>query len=541
MTNFLLIILLLNQLSWSLSAENDTEEVLRGNITVESEISVTLNTTSSSQEIGQTTPMSAEEAPKVNIEAMLENIPPNCHNLKRLPSQPLLTESSAIRKCCPRNENLIHSNRNMKECQPTEHTFQPTIVNATFYEGCIEDEETEHLHLAHVYGNPCAQRESFIYSRHDGDLLYVLLNGSLLIVNEKFEWIEIRDEYCLDTDDNGTLSAIVCPDELGSSTPEAAVTHAQLVFLAICMLISIPCLLVTSFFYLTVDDLRTLHGKSLACHCLCLAFRFLLITIIQLHIVVENLTTFSNYFIGMIQYFILAAFFWQFVMSVDIVINVWYYLPKNISPKGTLRGWIHFSIYSSLSMLLPIIFIFAAMSSHEPETPYFLKGVSWDAHSNQNFYILPVIVLLCLCFCCFIGAYYGFQQLNELNIMAWLMKMNPIKKHDSETHTTKLCTKEMEYVKQSAKATFYMYCIQAICFIFEIISFYANGNNIILMFDTINALQGLLILTIFICFPHTLKIIKMWWKDRGSHVISESSGAESIPLRDIRKEPNDKI
>lgn len=292
-------------------------------------------------------------------------------------------------------------------------------------------------------------RESFIYSKHDGDLLYVLLNGSLLIVNEKFEWIEIRDEYCLDTDDNGVLSAIVCPDELGSSTPDAEVTYAQLIFLAICMLISIPCLLVTSFFYLAVDDLRTLHGKSLACHCLCLALRFILITIIQLHIAVQNLSNFSNYFIYMIQYFILAAFFWQFVMSVDIVINVWYYLPKNISPKGTLRGWIHFSIYSTLSMILPIVFIIAAISRHERETPYFLKGIHWDAYSNQNFYILPVIVLLCLCFCCFIGAYYGFQQLNELNIMAWLMKMNPIKKHDNEVHTTKLCTKEMEYVKHS--------------------------------------------------------------------------------------------
>ncbi|XP_055692388.1 probable G-protein coupled receptor Mth-like 14 [Lutzomyia longipalpis] len=525
MTNHLrLIIVLIIKHLLSITAENQTEVAPLNVTTVINHGNNVPTTTVSAVPIG------------AHTEEILENVPPTCHNLKRLPTQPELTEASAIRKCCPAKENLIHNDPKNHGCHATTQPFMPPIVNATFYEGCIEDEETSSLRLPERYGNPCAQRQSFVYSRHDGDVLYVLLNGSLLVVNERFEWIEIRDEYCLDTDDNGTLSAIICPDEYGSSTPEAAVTQAQLVFLAICMLISIPCLLVTSFFYFTVDDLRTLHGKSLACHCLCLALRFILIAIIQLHIAGESDVTFSNYFIYMIQYFILAAFFWQFVMSVDIVINVWYYLPKNISPKGTLRGWIHFAIYSTLSMLLPIVFICAAMARHEPETPYFLKGVSWDEHSNQNFYILPVIVLLCLCFGCFIGAYYGFRQLNELNIMVWLTKMKNTfnRKHEPDTHFTKLCTKEMEYVKQSAKATFYMYCIQAICFIFEIISFYANGNNIILMFDTINALQGLLILTIFVCFPHTLKIIKSWWKDRGSHVVTEANPAESIPLRDIK-------
>uniref|UniRef100_A0A1L8DKD0 Putative g-protein coupled receptor mth-like 14 isoform x2 n=1 Tax=Nyssomyia neivai TaxID=330878 RepID=A0A1L8DKD0_9DIPT len=516
----LIIFLIFNHLL-SCSAENQTE--------------TTLNVTTIVNQVNDDPTTIAPIPIDAHSEEILDNVPPTCHNLKRLSSQPQLTEASAIKKCCPANQNLIHSDQRSKGCTPTKQIFNPPIVNATFYDGCIEDEETGSLRLPEKYGNPCALRQSFVYSKYDGDLLYVLLNGSLLVVNERFEWIEIRDEYCLDTDDNGTLSAIICPDEFGSSTPEAAVTQAQLVFLAICMLISIPCLLVTSFFYLTVDALRTLHGKSLACHCLCLAIRFILITIIQLHIAGESTVSFSNYFIYMIQYFILAAFFWQFVMSVDIVINVWYYLPKNISPKGTLRGWIHFAIYSTLSMLLPIVFICAAISRHEPETPYFLKGVSWDEHSNQNLYILPVIVLLCLCFCCFIGAYYGFQQLNELNIMVWLMKMkNTFNRKHEETHTTKLCTKEMEYVKQSAKSTFYMYCIQAICFVFEIISFYANGNNIILMFDTINALQGLLILSIFICLPHTLKIIKCWWKDRGSHVVTETNTAESIPLRDIK-------
>ncbi|GAB0093927.1 probable G-protein coupled receptor Mth-like 14 [Sergentomyia squamirostris] len=561
MTNLLWIILLFNQILSSVSEENTT---IADNSSSSSSLSLPTTILQNEGESVQNTTIvvittnpttTAAKFSSSSVDSTLDQIPPTCQNLKKLSSQPIFTEHSAIKKCCPPGENLIHNNpsRSGKQCHPSAQPFQPTIVNATFYDGCIEDEESDTLSLPETYGNPCSNRQSFIFSKHDGDLLYVLLNGSLLIINEQFEWKDVRDEYCLDTDDNGTLSAVVCPQAFGSSTPEAAVTQAQLVFLAICMLLSIPCLLVTSFFYLVVEDLRTLHGKSLACHCLCLALRFTLITAIQLQIAAssDEGVSFSNYFIYMIQYFILAAFFWQFVMSVDIVINVWYYLPKNISPKGTMRGWIHFSIYSTLSMILPIVFICAAISRHEQETPYFLKGVHWDAHSNQNFYILPVVVLLSLCFTCFIGAYYGFQQLNELNIMAWLMRMNPMKKHDNDIYPPKLCTKEMEYVKQSAKSTFYMYCIQAVCFIIEIISFYANGNNIILMFDTINALQGMLILTIFICLPHTLKIIKMWWKDRGSHVVTPAGetnrnyngppgSPESIPLRNISKNNNEK-
>lgn len=36
------------------------------------------------------------------------------------------------------------------------------------------------------------------------------------------------------------------------------------------------------------------------------------------------------------------------------------------------------------------------------------------------------------------------------------------------------------------------------------------------LFDILNALQGIVIFIIFVCLPRPLNIIKHWWMDRGS-------------------------
>lgn len=53
--------------------------------------------------------------------------------------------------------------------------------------------------------------------------------------------------------------------------------------------------------------------------------------------------------------------------------------------------------------------------------------------------------------------------------------------------------------------------------IFEIISFYVqSADGSLVIFDILNALQGILIFIIFVCLPRPLHIIKRWWMDRGS-------------------------
>lgn len=87
---------------------------------------------------------------------------------------------------------------------------------------------------------------------------YVLQNGSLLIVEENFEAYEVQSDYCLDEGLEG-LYAIVC-----IHSKQAHVLRGEAVIYAVCLWLSVPCLLITAFFYLKIDSLRELHGRSLS-------------------------------------------------------------------------------------------------------------------------------------------------------------------------------------------------------------------------------------------------------------------------------------
>lgn len=70
----------------------------------------------------------------------------------------------------------------------------------------------------------------------------------------------------------------------------------------------------------------------------------------------------------------------------------------------------------------------------------------------------------------------------------------------------------------SARSTAYLYLIMTINWIFEIISFYthAPSSSSLVLFDVLNALQGVVIFIIFLCLPRPKLIITRWWKSQGS-------------------------
>lgn len=89
----------------------------------------------------------------------------------------------------------------------------------------------------------------------------VLQNGSLLIVEDNYEAFEIHDDnYCLDEGAEG-LYAIVCIRS--ESNIKTHVLRGEAVINAVCLWVSVPCLLLTAFFYLKIRELRELHGKTL--------------------------------------------------------------------------------------------------------------------------------------------------------------------------------------------------------------------------------------------------------------------------------------
>lgn len=205
-------------------------------------------------------------------------------------------------------------------------------VHATFYDGCIEGtldiynaSNNAAALLPLLSDNPCDDgiHVSYVYGDSGEDeQLFVLQNGSLLRIGNAGTEYDVFDTYCLFELPAESLQlqqqqqpplwvASVCYDRVVS------VTRAEVYLYAICMLMSVPCLLVTAFLYLAVPALRNLHGKSLACHSLCMAMGFLLLSAVQLRGTVGTKTGY------VIQYLLLACFLWLAVMCIDICIKVW--------------------------------------------------------------------------------------------------------------------------------------------------------------------------------------------------------------------------
>lgn len=90
----------------------------------------------------------------------------------------------------------------------------------------------------------------------------MLQNGSLLIVEENFEAYEVQSDYCLDEGLDG-LYAIVCIHS-NATNKQVRMLRGEAVIYAVCLWLSVPCLLITAFFYLKINTLRELHGRSLS-------------------------------------------------------------------------------------------------------------------------------------------------------------------------------------------------------------------------------------------------------------------------------------
>lgn len=70
--------------------------------------------------------------------------------------------------------------------------------------------------------------------------------------------------------------------------------------------------------------------------------------------------------------------------------------------------------------------------------------------------------------------------------------------------------------------------------IFEIISFYVHTlDGVLIIFDLLNALQGILIFIMFICLPHYYKIIINWWFDRGSLTVPTETELQTLNSKTI--------
>lgn len=159
----------------------------------------------------------------------------SCSEFKKLNNefQPKHTDFAKLKKCCPIDEIYLPTGGGRDKCDIANVKFAPIVIEAVFFEHCIEDMEKA-ISLDYEIGNPCGEHEALIYSKEYGDNLYVLQNGSLLRVDDDFTGFDVFDDYCLDMDrDTNYLTAIVC----NQSNPSQNLVHvskAQSYLYAIC-------------------------------------------------------------------------------------------------------------------------------------------------------------------------------------------------------------------------------------------------------------------------------------------------------------------
>lgn len=159
----------------------------------------------------------------------------SCSEFKKLNNelQPKYTSTAKLKKCCPKGEMYLPSGDGKDKCDIENVEFVPVVIEAIFFENCIEDTEKT-ISLDYEIGNPCGEHEALIYSKEYGDILYVLQNGSLLRVDDSFGGYDVFDDYCLDMDrDNSLLTAVVC-NQTNPSQHLVHVSKAQSYLYAIC-------------------------------------------------------------------------------------------------------------------------------------------------------------------------------------------------------------------------------------------------------------------------------------------------------------------
>ncbi|XP_030081147.1 probable G-protein coupled receptor Mth-like 14 isoform X2 [Drosophila hydei] len=438
--------------------------------------------------------------------------PTDCSQREKSRSQPIASSSSRIQKCCPLGENLDFYRENQSDsmCDNAVLGFEPTVISAVLYDNCIEDLEIP-TELPIEIGNPC--NSSFQYEDTE-DLFFVLQDGSLLIIDKNGnESYTVQQNYCLDQDKSGHLLAFIC------ITQVEEVSKAKVVIVAIMMLISMPCLLLVTYLHLTLKLLRNLHGWSLAMMSLCLACGYFVHSMVHIYDIP------SGGFIGyVIQFFILSFFFWFFCICCNVLLNIWYKLPRYIQFNKT---WtiVNFGAYCAFAIVGPAILVTLTVQKGLQGMPsYFQQGLTESIRESQRYFIPPVSTLLGLSFLVMVMSFFGFQRIKTNGYLRAnddeKDNANPIRPFDQQKY---------EDVKKDAKCVALLGIIIILAWLFEIVTFYSPGNEVyLLLCDMINGLQGLWIMLIFLVVRRRRTIICRWWHDRGTHTISDGTELQAV-------------
>ncbi|KRF97800.1 uncharacterized protein Dwil_GK16540 [Drosophila willistoni] len=426
--------------------------------------------------------------------------PVDCSQREKSRIQPIFSSTSRLRKCCPLGENLdiYRENQSDSMCDNGILNFEPPIISAVLFDNCIEDLEINMV-LPYDIGNPC--NFSLQYASEEGDVFFILQDGSLLILDN--ESYTVEQNYCLDVDKSGHLFAFTCITQV-----EEHIAFAKVVTVAVLMLISMPALLLVSYLHISLRLLRNLHGLSLSLMSLCLASGYFVHSVVHIYGIP------SMGFIGyVIQFCILSYFFWYLCICCNVLLNIWYKLPCCIQLSKTWT-MVNFGCYCFVSFTGPSVLVFLTVQKGLPGMPsYFLQGLSESIRESQRYFIPPVSTILFISFLVNIISFFGFQRID-----GYLRA----EKEDNvnSSRTAMFDQQKYEEVKKDAKCISLLGIIMIISWLLEMVTFYSSSDSIYLFLcDMVNGLQGVWVLLIFLVVRRRRTIILRWWYDRGSHTI----------------------
>uniref|UniRef100_A0A182R0W4 Methuselah N-terminal domain-containing protein n=1 Tax=Anopheles farauti TaxID=69004 RepID=A0A182R0W4_9DIPT len=189
------------------------------------------------------------------------DFPANCSEFSPSRVQLVYSEKARIRKCCPPGQMIQPRQNSQYECVPGSRELQIETVEAHFYGNneCIEV-SGESVVLPVESQDLCdGEPNALMYSADQGDELFVLQNGSLLVL-EIGTLVSVFDSYCVEMTSDAQLLAKVCED---GRTERVGL---EKFFMLFGTLLSVTTLLFTALCYSFVEKLKGTFGYLVAFH-----------------------------------------------------------------------------------------------------------------------------------------------------------------------------------------------------------------------------------------------------------------------------------
>ncbi|XP_018358221.1 PREDICTED: G-protein coupled receptor Mth2-like [Trachymyrmex cornetzi] len=436
---------------------------------------------------------------------------------------------TCIQFCCPFGNILTMkgrcvSRREDNNALPSMYALPNmyALLNLNEHENDSEDETVDELFL--TIRDPCVAKgydHEFFFPN-----TYLFLTNGSLYNNHDGEHISPKS-YCFAIMFRDTYDVIVCDDR--TTLP---------VFVSLCLLLSLPFLLLTFIIYSILPEFQNIHGYTLRAHVGSLFITYVIMCFGQVFGFGEVKYCVALAYI--FYFFFLSSFFWLNVICFDI----WWTF-RNLLPLRPYRTKIKskkkliiYSIYAwGVTIIINVICAIMDyiplpenlvrpemcekrfwFGENEAKTLYFYVPIGVTIISNIYFFIRTTLTIL-------------YQKIQIAN----LLRDYEIIRHDEN--------------KQRFNMYLKLFVVMGITWVLEIMSWVDFGADIVPQFiwypaDIVNALQGLTIFIIFVCRKKTLQTLlkRFDWKScdpfkiRTRNIVSNTTStrrSRTIPMQRI--------